>query len=157
MKISNITLSMVLSGCLLGAVQAQSLRPVLNYETAVKLSEHCQETAREIGYNVAISIYDQSGILVVFDRMDGASVGAVEASFWKGRSAAIWEYSTVESATWNPHVPSLATTEGGTTIFTTEGLPIGGIGVSGAPAEFDGKCGRDAIIAVGLSTTRVTD
>lgn len=145
---------MALSACLLETANAQSLRPGLDHATAVNISEHCQQKARKTGYNVAISVYDQNGILVVFDRMDGASVGAVETSFWKGRSAATWGFSTADTTDWPQTLPYIATVEGGTSIFTKDGQLIGGVGVSGAPAEFDGKCGRDAIKAVGLNITR---
>lgn len=129
---------------------AQQMRPVLDHATAQTMRDHCAAAARDTGARVAISIYDHSGVMIVFDRMDGASAGAVEAAHWKGRSAAIWEFSTAETATWNASAPDLATVEGGVTIFTQDGVALGGIGVSGAASAFDAACASSAIRAAGL-------
>src|SRR5690606_40621917 len=86
--------------------------------------------AREAGHEVAVAGYDQSGELLSFARGQ-ASPAAAEVARWKGRSAAVFRRSTLETADWNlPTVPMIATIEGGVPLFTADGAPVGGVGVS---------------------------
>ncbi len=133
-----------------GLAHAQQMRPILDHAAAEAIGDHCLASAREAGVRIAIAIYDHGGVMVMFDRMDGASTGAVDAAHWKGRSAAIWQFSTVDTASWDPTVPNLARVEGGVTIFNENGFALGGVGVSGASSTFDAACAAEAIRAAGL-------
>ncbi|MEZ0471606.1 heme-binding protein [Luteimonas salinilitoris] len=74
---------------------------------------------------------------------------------WKGRSAAIYRRSTRETAAWNvPTAPMIAAMEGGVPLFARDGTAIGGVGVSGAPSEFDAECGTRAAEAASLAVSR---
>ncbi len=134
---------------------AQTLRPVLTYESAAKIRDGCLALARERKLDVAIAVHDEAGRLLTFARMDGASTAVSDIAMWKSRSAATFRYSTAETARWNaPTLPGIATAGGGVTVFTAEGRALGAIGVSGAQTEDDIACAEAGIRAAGLRATR---
>lgn len=130
--------------------QAQQMHPRLEFDTAEAIRAHCLANARRAGYVIAIAVYDSGGDLVSFSRdANRPAVGAVAR--WKGLSAAVYLRPTVETGTWNmATAPMLATAEGGVPLFTRDGVGIGGVGVSGAPSQFDAECGTRAAEAAGL-------
>lgn len=131
--------------------QAQQPQPVLEYRTADALRDRCFAHAEQAGHAVAVAVFDQAGELVSFAN-HGASPAAAAVAQWKGRSAALFRRSTRETGSWNaPTVPHIATIEGGVPLFTREGVAIGGVGVSGAPPEFDAECATVAATALGLA------
>ena len=133
---------------------AQVMAPVLDHDTAQAITGHCLALAREAGHEVAVAVYDQSGELLSFARGQ-ASPAAAEVARWKGRSAAVFRRSTLETADWNlPTVPMIATIEGGVPLFTADGAPVGGVGVSGAPSQFDAWCGTMGAEHAGLRIAR---
>lgn len=135
-------------------LSAQVTATVLDYATADAITERCLAHAREAGHPVAVAVFDQSGELLSFARGQTSPATAAVAQ-WKGRSAAIYRRSTLETGTWNvPTAPMIATVEGGVPLFTTDGVAVGGVGVSGAPSEFDAQCGTIAAEAAGLRVTR---
>lgn len=149
------TLAAALALGWVGQAGAQDMRPVLNFETAQTITDHCMDQARDGGAAVAVAVYDQGGVLVVFARMDGVSPGFSEVARWKGRSAAVYLTSTAEKARWNaPTAPMLSTVEGGVPLFEEDGTGLGGVGVSGASSAFDAECGAEGAAAAGLLTRR---
>lgn len=144
----------VLAG-LSSAVPAQTLRPVLSYESAAKMRDGCLAFAREKKFDMAIAVHDESGRLLTFARMDGASSAVSDVALWKSRSAATYRYATAETAKWNaPNMPAIATVGGGVAVFSARGEALGGIGVSGAAAEDDIACAQAGIRAAGLAAPR---
>ncbi len=124
---------------------------MLSLDTAGKMRDTCLAWAKDRKLNVAIAIYDDAGRLVTFARMDGANTAVSDIAMWKGRSAATYRVASAETAKWNnPAFPGISTGGGGTAIFTGDGKPLGGIGVSGASTEDDIACGEAAIAAVSL-------
>lgn len=116
-----------------------------------KMNARCLEHAREAKHEIAIAIYDQSGILLSYMQTDDASPGAGEVARWKGLSSAFYRTATAKTAEWNvPNAPKIATIQGGLPIFSADGKPLGGIGISGAPAEFDEQCAALATQAAGM-------
>lgn len=114
-----------------------------------KMNAKCMEHARKANYDVAIAIYDQGGVLLSFTQADGSSPARGEVARWKGLSSAYYRVATGKTAEWNvPTAPKIATIKGGLPIFSTDGNPLGGIGVSGAPSEFDEECAALATQAV---------
>ncbi|WP_028920300.1 GlcG/HbpS family heme-binding protein [Pseudoxanthomonas suwonensis] len=141
-------------GAAIAPLHAQSLRPALDFATADAIRDHCLAAADRAGYTVAVAVFDAGGDLVSFGK-DRTSPAAGAVAQWKGRSAAIYGYSTAQTATWNiPAAPMISTAQGGVPIFTTDGQDLGGVGVSGAPSEFDEACGTAAVQAAGLRVTR---
>jgi glc operon protein GlcG len=135
-------------------LQAQTMRPFLDFKTADALREHCLANAKQAGHAVAVAVFDDGGDLVSYSN-HGASPAAAAVAQWKGRSAAIYRRSTRETASWNvPTAPMIAAMEGGMPLFAPDGTAIGGIGVSGASSEFDAECGSQAAAAAGLLVLR---
>jgi uncharacterized protein GlcG (DUF336 family) len=127
------------------------LRPVLTAESAATIRDGCIVWAEARKLNVAIAVHDESGRLMTFARMDGASTAVSDIAMWKSRSAAIYRYPSAETAKWNnPHFPGIATAGGGVPIFTVDGQALGGVGVSGASTEQDAQCAEAGISAAGL-------
>ncbi|MEY8214376.1 MAG: heme-binding protein [Colwellia sp.] len=114
---------------------------VLDFDKAQEIQNSCIKYAKDNNLKIAIAIYDVHGNLKSFARMDGSSVGSSELAQWKGKSAAIYQYPTSESAKWNiPTAPHISIATGGIPIKSKSGITIGGIGVSGAQASIDVAC-----------------
>jgi len=137
------------------AAPGQVLRPVLTYQNAAKIRDGCLVFAREKKLDIALAVHDESGRLLTFARMDGASTAVSDVAMWKSRSAATYRYSSAETARWNaPTLPGIASAGGGVTVFTSDGQALGAIGVSGAQTEDDIACAEAGIRAAGLRSTR---
>jgi glc operon protein GlcG len=134
--------------------QAQTARPFLDFKTADAIRDHCLANAGQASHAVAVAVFDDGGDLVSFSN-HGASPAAAAVAQWKGRSAAVYRWSTRETATWNtPNAPMIATMEGGVPLFARDGTAIGGVGVSGASSEFDAACATRAAEAANLLVSR---
>lgn len=131
----------------------QTLRPMLDYASAAAVRDGCLAWAGERGMTIAVAVFDESGKLLAFAHMDGASSAVGEIAQWKGRSAATIHFPTSETANWGNGPDGVATWEGGIPIFSTEGVALGGVGVSGAESADDVACGKAGIAAAGLSET----
>lgn len=130
-------------------------KPQLSMALAQKMAMACVSHQRDTnGPPVDIAIYDDGAKLIYFVSMGGTSVGTGTTAMAKGESAARFRFSSAETGSWvkgNPavgHVPGLLGVRGGLPISTASGKPLGGIGVSGSPAEMDEKCAQAAIDAV---------
>lgn len=131
--------------------KAQAFKPVLSAETAAAIIKGAVAYADSNRLGMAVAVYDVGGQLIAFYKMDGASAGAAEVARWKGRSAALYQFPTSETAKWKvPEAPGIATVPGGLPIRTKDGMVIGGVGVSGAAAETDAKCAAAGLTAAGL-------
>ena len=136
-----------------GAAPAQTMRPVLTLDTASRVRDACIAWAKERKLNLAIAVHDESGRLMTFARMDGASTAVSDVAIWKSRSAATYRYSSADTAKWNiPTFPGIATGGGGVPIFTADGQALGAIGVSGAQTEEDIACAEAGISAAALKS-----
>lgn len=122
-----------------------------------RLIEGCRAFARDNSLAVAIAVVDDRLALVGYRRMDGVRQGAADLALEKAESAAAWQWPTrnnqdaVEAGrlafVFAPHV---STVRGGVPLFTTDGFPIGAIGVSGAPAPQDEQCAEAGVRAARL-------
>jgi glc operon protein GlcG len=107
--------------------------------------------AKEHQLKIAVAVYDAHAQLIGFIRMDSTTVGTSKVALWKGLSAAIYHYSTEETAQWNvPNAPDIATVPGGVVIKSKSGKVLGAVGVSGAIATDDVKCANAGILAANL-------
>ena len=129
---------------------AQTARPMLDYASAATIRDTCIAWATQRNLKVAIAVYDERGTLLTLALMDGAASAVSEFAQWKGRSAATIHVASAETAKWGDGPPGLATWEGGTAIFSADGAPLGGVGVSGADSAEDAACGQAGIAAAGL-------
>jgi glc operon protein GlcG len=114
--------------------------------------------ARKINVPMAVTVVDNAGQLVAFERMDNTQTGSIGVSQDKAVSAAMFRRPTkafqdaVAGGGAGLRILTLRganAVEGGLPI-TVDGKIIGGIGVSGGSAEQDGGCakaGADALAA----------
>ena len=122
----------------------------LSHEDALVLISGAREKSREIGVPMCISIVDESGNLIAFERMDGGKVTSITISADKAYTAAAARKATHEYNAVN--VPGnlafgIHTEVGGRISSVGGGLPVivkgevvGGIGLSsGTPAQ-DMEC-----------------
>jgi glc operon protein GlcG len=135
---------------LAGPAGAQTARPMLDYGSAAKIRDGCVAWASERKLAVAVAVFDERGTLMAFALMDGAASAVGDYAQWKGRSAATIHVASAETAEWGRGPPGLATWEGGLPIFTTDGVPLGGVGVSGAESAEDVACAKAGIAAAEL-------
>ena len=133
---------------------AQTARPMLDYASAAKIRDACVAWAAERKLAVAVAVYDERGTLMAFALMDGAASAVGDYAQWKGRSAATIHVASAETANWGRGPAQLATWEGGTPVFSAEGAPLGGVGVSGAESAEDAACGKAGIAAARLEDTK---
>ena len=132
---------------------AQTPRPMLDYASAATIRDACLAWAAERDLAVAVAVFDESGKLLAFAQMDGAASAVGDFAQWKGRSAATVHVASAVTAEWGRGPPGLATWEGGIPVFSTAGVALGGVGVSGAESADDVACGKAGIAAAGLSET----
>jgi uncharacterized protein GlcG (DUF336 family) len=133
---------------------AQTPRPMLDYATAAKIRDGCLAVAAQKGFALGIAVFDNTGRLIAFAKMDGASTGAAELAQWKGKSAAVYGFPTSETAKWNGYsAPDMATFEGGVPFYGQDGTQLGGVGDSGAESKDDVACGLAGVAAAGLRGT----
>lgn len=132
------------------STQAQTARPMLDYASAAAIRDGCLAFAAERNLTVAVAVYDESGRLIAFAHADGTPTAVADFAMWKGRSAATIHVASKDTANWGQGAPGLASWEGGTPIFTADGVALGGVGVSGASSADDTACGLAGIAAAGL-------
>ncbi|USG61721.1 heme-binding protein [Sneathiella marina] len=122
----------------------------LSHSDALILIDGAREKSRDIGIPMCISIVDESGNLIAFERMDGGKVTSITISQDKAFTAAAAKKATHEYNAAN--VPGnlafgIHTEVGGRLSSVGGGLPVvvdgevvGGIGLSsGTPAQ-DMEC-----------------
>lgn len=161
MKITTLACAVLLGcGASLSAAAAGSApklptKPVLSMQLAQKMAMACVQHQRDSnGPPVDIAIYDDGAKLIHFVAMDGTSSGTGPTAMAKAESAARFRFPSAAIGGWvkgNPavgHVPGLLGVRGGLPIVTASAQPLGGIGVSGAPAEVDEQCAQAGIDAV---------
>jgi uncharacterized protein GlcG (DUF336 family) len=135
---------------LAGSASAQTARPMLDYDTAATIRDTCLAWAGAHQLTVAVAVFDESGRLITFAFMDGTATAVHDFAMWKGKSAATIHVASKETANWGAGAPGVASWEGGTPIFTPDGVALGGVGVSGAASADDSACGEAGIAAAGM-------
>ena len=146
-------LSLLAATLLAAPAGAQTARPMLDYASAAKVRDGCIAWASERKLQVAVAVFNEEGRLLAYGHMDGAASMVGEIAQWKGRSSATIHAASAETAKWGNGPPMLATWQGGTPIFSTAGVALGGVGVSGASGAEDAACGEAGIAAAGLRTS----
>ena len=136
--------------------QVPSYGPSVNLEQAKRAIAAGLAEARKNNWPVAIAVFDISGHLVAFEKMDDTQTASVEIAQDKGRSAAIFRRPTkafedvVGGGGSGARIIALrgaSPIEGGVPIIAG-GKVVGGIGVSGVTSQQDGvvaKAGADAL------------
>jgi len=109
--------------------------------------QRAQSLARAQGFSVCISVVDDAGLLRGFLRMDDAVPGAIDVSFKKARTAALFRTDSIEIGAAAQPGGAIYTLEatngglisfgGGITLQDGQGKVIGAVGVAGATVEAD--------------------
>ncbi|NQU59867.1 MAG: heme-binding protein [Rhodospirillales bacterium] len=129
----------------------------LSLADAQKLIKGAKKRAQKIGVAMCVSVADESGTLIAFERMDGAKVLSVGLSADKAFTAATSKRPTHEynelcqpgNLVFGIHTSSggrFSVVGGGYPVFSGKTV-VGGIGLSGGSAEQDMECAEAAIKA----------
>lgn len=120
---------------------------MISLNLAKQITAIAIQQAKQQEFNICVSVVDQAGLLVHFERMDNALLGAIDVAIKKARTAALFQTNSAElGAIAQPGgaIYTLEATNGGLISFgggvilrNEQGIVIGAIGVAGATVEAD--------------------
>lgn len=138
-----------------GAVHALEQKSQLSLAAAEAVANAClKQQAVSKHAPITVVVVDDGGIVKVAKRQDNACKACEQIAEMKARTAALFNAPTraLETMSYGekkdgvgaaipgaPHVPGIIVFPGGVPI-TVGGVPIGGVGVSGASADEDEAC-----------------
>lgn len=141
-----------------GATAAQQLptRRTLTLEAARRMAAAAEAEARKNNWNVAIAVVDDGGSLMLFHRLDGTKLVAIDiairkartAVYFQGETKALEEEVTKGGRTALLPIDGFMPLEGGVPLMV-EGKLVGAIGVSGVAGDQDGQCAKAGAAALG--------
>lgn len=134
------------------AASAQERRPgygsPVNVATAKKIAAGTIAECQKNGWNVAVAIVDNHGVLVYLERMDDTQVAGVDIAIKKASAAATYRRPTraFEDAIAKGRVatvtfPGIVASPGGLPIVV-DGKVTGAVGVSGVLGDQDEQCAQ---------------
>lgn len=134
-------------------------RPVLTLDVAQRMANACIALAEERGWPMHVAIKDAGDNLLFYARMDDSALGSGNIAIQKASVSAKAPWSTAQvgqmafdadtgQPTGMAFVEGNILFGGGLPIMTTDGVHLGGIGVSGALPQEDEECAQAAINAV---------
>jgi glc operon protein GlcG len=128
----------------------------ITLEAAKKIVSAGEAEARKNGWNVAISIVDANGDLIMFQKLDETQPGSIAISQGKARTAALFKRPTkaleemiAGGKTAFLAVDGIVPLQGGVPI-AAEGKVIGAIGVSGVTSAQDEQVAIAAITVLNV-------
>ena len=130
-------------------------RPALTSTDAHKMMEACKAEAQKNKWNVAIAIVDDSGAVILLERLDGCGAIASEVAIGKARTSALTKRPTKFFEDRVKERPGFVTfpTPG---VMFQGGLPlvhqgecVGAIGVSGVQSHEDEQIAQAGVTALG--------
>ncbi len=122
--------------------------PDVNAVGAKKIAAGVLAECQKNGWNVAVAVVDNHGVLVYFERMDNTQTASMDIAVGKARAAATYRRTTrVFMEVINKGGPATGTLPGvfaspGGIPIMADGKVIGGVGVSGATGDQDEKCSK---------------
>lgn len=130
-----------------GVAQGQlPTKRVLTLEAARRVAAAAEAEARKNNWAVTIAVLDDSGHLVLFQRMDGAKLVAIDIAIRKARTAVYFQGPTKEleaevAGGRNALLPidGFMPLEGGVPLMSG-GQLVGAVGVSGVTGAQDAQC-----------------
>jgi glc operon protein GlcG len=142
------------------ALQASGQLPTkrtLTLDAARKVAAAAEAEARKNNWNVAIAVVDDGGQLMLFHRLDGAKLVAIDIAMRKARTAVFFQQETKgleEEVTKGGRTALLPIAdfmplEGGIPLVV-DGQVIGAVGVSGVTGAQDAQCALAGAKALGL-------
>jgi len=138
---------LVFAGPMTAAAQSQlPTKPVLTLEAAKRVAAAAEAEASRNGWAVSIAVLDDSGQLLLFQRMDGAKLVATDIAIRKARTAAYFQGPTKDleeevagGRTALLPIDGFMPLQGGVPLMF-EGQIVGAVGVSGVTGEQDAQC-----------------
>jgi glc operon protein GlcG len=130
-------------------------KPALTSADAHKMMEACKAEAQKNKWNVAIAIVDDSGAVILLERLDGCGAIASEVAIGKARTSALTKRPTKFFEDRVKERPGFVTfpTPG---VMFQGGLPlvhqgecVGAIGVSGVQSHEDEQIAQAGVTALG--------
>jgi len=153
-KIASTLLSALAISSVSLSVHAESMRPYLTSDQALKGIQACQELARSNNWNMAVVIIDRGEDIVASFRMDEALPAAYKGATLKAQTALSWSMPTEKVGEFTEQrpefkqFPGLLTIGGGEPVFSADGKLIGAVGVAGGYVEHDQKCAQAVLTAI---------
>jgi len=146
--------ALALSSISVSAQQRPDYGPDIGIETAKKIAAATIAACTEKKWNVAVSIVDNHGALVYFERMANTQTASVEISMLKASAAARYRRPTraFAEAIAGGRVavvtfPGIVASPGGLPIMS-DGKVIGAVGVSGVQGGQDEQCAKAGLDAM---------
>ena len=131
-------------------------KKTLSLDAANKIVAGAIAEAKANNWSVDIAIVDEGGNLLSFQRMDGASIGAVDAAIGKARTASLYRRPTKvleEVAKTRPAIltlPNSVLLQGGVPVVVN-GQIVGAVGVGGVTSQQDEQIAEAGLRHAGLS------
>ncbi|MCQ8185590.1 GlcG/HbpS family heme-binding protein [Parvularcula maris] len=133
----------------------------LSEESAQEILTGCRAFAEENELTIAIAVLDDRLSMLAYRRMDSLREGPAKLAVRKAEYAAEWGSETrrLADAVGEGRLGWAFTSggppiEGGVPVYTSEGVLLGGVGVSGASAADDALCAKAGIERAGLKPAR---
>ena len=131
-----------------------STSTVITLEAAKAMVAAGEKEARANGWNVAITVVDANGDLILFQKLDDTQAGSIAVSQGKARTAARFKRPTKAmedmisgGRTAFLAVDGIVPIQGGVPVIV-DGRVIGAVGVSGVTSAQDEQVANAAIAAV---------
>jgi glc operon protein GlcG len=128
----------------------------ITLEAAKKMVAAGEAEALKNGWNVAITIVDASGALIMFQKLDETQPGSIAVSQGKARTSALFKRPTkameemiAGGKTAFLAVEGIIPLQGGLPVIA-DGKVIGAIGVSGVTSAQDEQVAAAALAALGV-------
>ena len=131
-------------------------KKTLSLDAANKIIAGAIAEAKANNWSVDIAIVDEGGNLLSFQRMDGASIGAIDAAIGKARTASLYRRPTKvleEVAKTRPAIltlPNSVLLQGGVPVIVN-GQIVGAVGVGGVSSQQDEQIAEAGLRHAGLS------
>ncbi len=143
-------------GALIAHASADELpaKPFLNLAAARRVAAAAEADAQKRGLGVVVAVVDDSGTLLVLERLDDTQIASVDVAIGKARTAAIFRRPSgvFEDQIKNGRVAALAqpgaTALRGGVPLIYQGRVVGAVGVSGDSPQIDEDIARAGAAAI---------
>ena len=137
-----------------GNAQQLPTKHVLTLESAKRMAAAAEAEARKNNWLVSVAVVDDGGQLLLFQRMDGAKLVAIDIAIRKARTAVFFQGETKaleeevsKGRTALLPIDGFMPLEGGVPLVV-DGKVIGAIGVSGVTGAQDAQCAKAGAAAL---------
>lgn len=131
-------------------------RPLLTIESARLLVEHALQAGVNANVCLSLAVVDAGGHLLAFLRSEDAFLGSIDAAIAKARTAVYFQRDTAamqqgleKGKTAYLALAGALPLEGGVPLFS-QGVVVGGLGISGAASAKDGELAQSVASRLGF-------